>query len=148
MALKTIFWGLILALLGSILWRYLEPGAFNDWLKVRGATPKPFVFDNGTLREIPARTAPDLPISAPNLAKAVRKCQRGAEVVYTDNPCQPGFSDQPIRNGSMTVVEASRQANPLNEASPASRRPALRGLVHESGADSLNQKRVERLVGQ
>ena len=148
MALKAIFWVALLALLGSIMWRYVEPGAFNDWLKGRGATPKPFVFDNGTVREIPSRPSPDVPISAPQLAKAIRKCQRGAEMIYTDNPCQQGFSDQPISNGSVTAVEAGPRADFPDGAAPASRRPVLREFRNESGGLSLTQKHIDHLVGR
>ena len=152
MALKTIFWVLALALLGSVVWHYSGSTAVKNLIDPDAVKKKPFVFDNGSVREI-AASAPSAapitaPITAPNVVTAMRKCQRGAEVIYTDNPCQKGFLNQPIRNGSVTVVEGNPGSKSLGEPLRPPVRPVLQEPQDGSGRVGLREKRIDRLVGQ
>ena len=105
MALKAIFSVIVLALLGAIAWSYMGANFYQQRFHPELTKAKPFVFDNGTVREFVAPAALGAAIIKSNLVNALRKCQRGAEAIYTDNVCQKSFREQPIKNGSVTVVE-------------------------------------------
>ena len=148
MALKAIFTFIVLALLGAIAWPYIGANFYQQRFHPEPAKAKPFVFDNGTVREFAAPAASGAAIIKSNLVNALRKCQRGVEVIYTDNVCQKGFREQPIKNGSVTVVEGRPEPGSVIGAPQPAARPVLRELLDEPGHGSLREKQLNRVMGQ
>lgn len=63
--------------------------------------PKPFVFDNGTVREPPVVS----PRPLAGQTGTLKRCEKNGVVTYTDQPCAPGAKAKPV-GGSMSVVDA------------------------------------------
>jgi len=124
----------LLALLAlAVTWRVAQ----SDWARQLGqpaARPAaPIVFDNGTVRQY------DSPASVAARSKGqpmplgtLRKCQRGAEVTYTNSFCPAGTRELSVGKGTVNVVESA----PLATAKPP---PA-------TAAPSLRERAVERAV--
>ena len=148
MALKAIFCVIVLALFGAIVWPYTGAKLYQQRFHREPAKAKPFVFDNGTVREFAAPAASGAAIIKSNLVNALRKCQRGVEIIYTDNVCQKGFREQPIKNGSVTVIDGNPEAGSVVGAPQPSARPVLRELLDEPGHGSLRGKQMNRALGQ
>ena len=56
-------------------------------------TPKPIVFDNGTVRQYEPTPPPAVP-SLPN--GVLRKCVRGGETTYTNVSCPAGYKERSV----------------------------------------------------
>lgn len=106
-------------------------------------TPKPIVFDNGSVRggasAASQATASQAP--APLPPGTLRKCLRaGASPTYTDVTCPAGYREAGVDTRRVTVVPGLAPA-----AAPAASRPLLRGVL--GGPDErLRDKLMERAI--
>lgn len=72
--------------------------------------PRPFVFDNGSVRE-PVVATPQ-PLARQN--GTLKRCERNGSVTYTDQPCDAGARARAV-GGVLSVVEP----HPVPRAAPA-----------------------------
>jgi hypothetical protein len=148
MALRWIFWLCALAIAASAAWRY------RDVLTAPAKPqppPKPFVFDNGSARDIaPADAASAVVQAAPPRSGGLRKCVRGSETVYTDAACAKGFKEQAIATDRVNVLSAPPGAPaPKAAAAAPGASPGpqlLRDKLDLSGEARLREKAIERAV--
>lgn len=148
MALKSIFAALFVALLLSSFWRYRQSDLFQGWMPAPAAKAKPIVFDNGTVREMAPAVPSSAPLAAPVALHAMRKCQRGTEVLYTDSPCKTGFRELPITRGVVTVLDGQPNAKAVAGAQQGLPRATLHDVLDESGNANLRDKRIERAINR
>lgn len=113
--------------------------------------PRPFEFDNGTVRRhAPPASQPDGARARTPLAPgALRKCSRGTEVSYTDRACPPGHAEGGLTRGTMNVIGAD--GAPRQAAREAPPQPAGRSSLYDvldPGADAarLRQRTMERAL--
>lgn len=107
MARSWLVPGALLVVAAAALAKYSEQ--ISAWL-APPPPPKPFVFDNGSVREPPVVTRPPLAQQTGPL----KRCEKAGSVTYTDQPCAPGAKARPV-GGSMSVVDGYPTA-----AAPAS----------------------------
>jgi hypothetical protein len=126
MSLKHVAIGSALVILLAITWRVAQ----SDWARGLGQPPgkpaAPIQFDNGSVRQY------DSPASVAARSKGqplplgtLRKCQRGAEISYTNSFCPPGTREIKLDKGTVSVIEAGPAAAPP-PAAAAPARPTLR----------------------
>jgi hypothetical protein len=148
MALKAILCALVLALLASIGWRCRQSELIQSWTRIEHES-RPIVFDNGTAREVAPSAPSSGPIGSPTALHTLRRCQRGSEVVYTDNPCQQGFREQPVSRGSVSFLGGQTAPRGAASASPQPLpQSTLREVLGDSGNAGLRDKRIERAIGE
>ena len=155
MTLKAVFLAGVLVMLLALAWRLGASGAVEQWLYPPPVTSKPIVFDNGTVRQMPA------PASAPTLVEhatapgMARKClsvgqqagKPGSRVTYTDSVCPPGTQQMTI-GGTVTVLEGAGGTRPAAAASqvPGKRRKTVLEALDDNPNLKLGEKRIERAV--
>lgn len=130
-------------------WRLLQSAADAGWTTPRPA-PKPFTFDNGSVR------APSGPASAVELAArhGLKKCRRGEQVLYTDGPCPAGSQAADV-GGTVSVVKsnpapaaphATGAGTPSSTGEGPRRLPPLREVLDVSGGPSLREQHTQRVL--
>ena len=146
MTLKTLFLGLSLVLLLAIAWSQRNSPAVQALLRSREVHAPNIRFDNGSVRDTSAASElASAPSDKPLSVTGVRKCARGATVVYTDKTCPPGSKQLAIANGTVNVVDNNAPAGgrPAADAAkpgkPAAGRPA---------EPSLREKYMEAVINQ
>jgi hypothetical protein len=100
---------------------------------------------NGSMRDL--ATAPAASDAAPAqrvVPGTLRKCVRGSQTSYVDGLCPPGFKEQAIARGTVTVVAGQR---PAAAAPPPKRAPLHEALDYGGGTD-LKERRIERIADQ
>jgi hypothetical protein len=136
MTLKHVALGFALLILLAVTWRVAQ----SDWARGLGqpqAKPAaPIQFDNGTVRQYDSAAS----VAARNKGQplplgTLRKCQRGAEISYTNSFCPPGTRELKLDKGTVNVIEAAPVAPPP----PAAAAPA---------GPTLRERAVERAVHQ
>lgn len=135
---------LAFALAASIAWRYRA--LLGDWAAPTAPPPKPFVFDNGTVRDQRPASQPAGPPVATTAIGAPRKCVRGSETTYTNFSCPPGFREARIADDRVTVVPGA--AGTKQTASPrAGQAPsALHEALDLKRDDELRRRVMERAI--
>jgi len=102
---RIIGWAAAAVLVAMFGWKFRGPIA--EW--VRTAAPvKPFVFDNGTVRQREA--ASDAPMQAnarPLRNGELRKCVRGTETTYTNVECPRGYAEKTVDKSGLNVLPAA-----------------------------------------
>ncbi len=126
MSLRTLLWMLLWILLlgaglAALLWWQRGQPALRDWLPPAAvATPK-------------AAAAP------------LRKCRRGAELLYTNGECPRGSREEPVDGGSLSVLPAAPAAAPPPAA--ASAQTPLRRLAGDGGLPpDAHERAVEKAL--
>jgi len=74
--------------------------------------PRPFVFDNGSVREVRNGVRPPLA----ERAGALKRCEKNGVVTYTDRPCDAGARARKVE-GTLSVVDGSPALPPASAAS-------------------------------
>lgn len=140
--MKKLLLVLIAIILVPVAWRLRLHESVQALVRPAPPPPPPIQFDNGSVRDstqtvrVPAGELPT-PDGKP------RKCQRGAEVVYTQLVCPAGFREAAMGQGTVNVVagDAPRKAGPghppLQTGLPSARGPA-------DGKPSLQDQMIER----
>lgn len=115
------------------------------WLSPAPVTkPRPIVFDNGSVRDLPA-SAPAVP-PKPRLAQSppgrLRKClQPGGGVVYSNLACPPGAKEAEVRTDGVTVVPSGLPPAAAPDVAAAGKRPLRPG-------ETLQQRAMEQAIDQ
>lgn len=159
MLLRLIFWTTLIALVLGGVQRYGPTRLKQQLLQVEVAhTPKPFKFDNGSVRDkveaLPTSKSSKAAASAEPPPGALRKCARGKEVVYTNVSCPAGYAVAQVSGGTVNVVggqdaamhsstEASAQSvnqarRTLREALDLNVDPALKARMMERAIEGAN----------
>lgn len=146
MTFRMMVLGAVALIAAAALYRAGEVGLWRRWLAPE-PPPKPVVFDNGTVRSwVPASA----PVAGPTAAPGpVRKCRRGAEVVYTNGECPPGSREQALQGGTFTVVgspQAAAAPRPAGAAGSAPRAATVRDLVDMSDVERIKERRIEEAM--
>lgn len=121
----TIFAAAAVAL--SVAWSYR---AHFTTAIAPAPSPKPIVFDNGTVRDSPTYRQ----LQAHEAPGGLRKCiRRNGEVTYSNMPCEAGQRTAPLSGGDRySVVEVPKPAastpaqQRLHQALDLNRDPQLR----------------------
>lgn len=148
---RNVFLATMLALALAVCWRLSAAGRFDGFLNPKRETPRPIVFDNGTVRTTEAASqagSGDVERSA--AIGSARKCKSGDKVTYTDLPCPKGAKEHAI-GGTMTVLEGPLVPKPPKaapDAPPGKRQGGLLESLDTSGNQNLHDKRIERAVNQ
>ena len=150
MTIKTIFGALILAVLLSMAWHYRQAEFIQQWVH-HGDQAKPvdISFDNA-----PPPSAGPPPQSAerqPTAVKVVggmRKCKKGAQVIYTDGDCPVGSKELDIHGGSVTVVPGQSPVSKLADSAQSASRPNVRDLLVDPKGANLQEKRIEQIINR
>lgn len=144
MSLKHVAIAFALLFLLAITWRLAQ----SDWGRSLSRPPdKPAAaiqFDNGTVRQY------DSPASVAARSKGqplplgtLRKCQRGADISYTNSFCPPGSKELKLDKGTLNVVESG----PAN-APPAKAAAADRGVAQPTLREMAVERAVERSLNR
>jgi hypothetical protein len=122
MSLRTLLWILLLgAGLAALLWWQRGQPALREWLPAAAvATPK-------------ANAAP------------LRKCRRGAELLYTNGECPRGSREEAVDGGSLSVLPAAPVPTP---PAAASAQTPLRRLAGDGAVPPDAQERVVEKASQ
>lgn len=125
----------------------------DEWLNglLRPAAPAaPIKFDNGSVRDKDAGVAKSAASTSAQYDPppgVMRKCVRGRELLYTDQPCPKGSSAEGVTGGNVTVLQGG--IVPTEKARPAtSGQKTLRDALDVSGNDNIKEKMIERAVNQ
>jgi hypothetical protein len=142
---------LLVGVVGISAWRHRDD-AWVQALWRPEAPPKPVVFDNGSVR---AAAQPMVPASAAakgpdNLPGQMKKCIKGKQVVYTDQPCEAGAKVASVSGGNVTVVPsiAPKPAAPAQGAQAPSGRSTLHDALDLNGNDNIRDKMMERAINR
>ena len=140
MSLKHVVIAFALVFLLAITWRVAQ----SDWAQGARATPAvaplPIRFDNGTVRQYDNAAA----VAARNKGQPLplgklRKCQRGAELSYTNSFCPPGTKELAVTRGTVNVMPAGPAAPAAAADTPAPQR-TLRELAVERAVEQSGQR--------
>ena len=74
--------------------------------------------------------------------EAFRKCQRGAQIEYTNGPCPAGTREQGVGAGTLSVLPAP----PAPAGSAAG--PALRELAKSVDPREMQERAIDRAIGR
>jgi len=147
MALKRFFVVLGVLLLLAAGWRLWRSESVQLWLNPTPEQRLQIRFDNGTVRQA-ASAASVVPGSA-RVAGGLRKCQRGAQVVYTDGLCAPGATEQAVTRGTVNVMPGHGPA-PAAAAAAAGPTTPPRGNLHDvadrSAEMTISERRLQQAV--
>ena len=143
---------MVVVALGVSAWRHRDD-AWVQALWRPEAVAKPVVFDNGSVRDNAAPLAPSASAAAKgpdNLPGPMKKCVRGKQVIYTDQPCESGAKVVAVTGGNLTVVPSLTPKAPA----PTSAGPtqADRSTLHQAldvhGQDNMRDKMMERAINR
>lgn len=148
MAIKAIFWVTLLALATAAGWHYRRAEWVQGWIHPRSAKPPAIKFDNGSVRDADASSQPTAMASQATPLGGIRKCRKGGQVVYTDGTCPPGAQEQPLRNGTVTIISGQAGTKSANAGEPAPQRATLRDVLDPPEEVSLKDKRMQKIVDQ
>ena len=136
---------LVLMGYGASLYR---SGALSAWLSRSNQPAKPFVFDNGSVRdnmeELPVEVKSNTLQSPPG---ALRKCVRNGAVTYSNLDCPAGAQEQTIRANNVNVLpslESKTQSSRNQE--PGGAHTALREALDIKQDDQLRQRMMDRAI--
>lgn len=134
---------ILVALLFSIAitWRYRNTDFIQGIVHPKTSKPLVIEFDNGTVRQYKEPGDLGSAKAAPKPVGTLRKCKKGAEVVYTNTFCPPGSKESDLTNGTLNVVSGATPAPAPAKADAQARTPSA---VTEP---TLGQRRIERVVG-
>jgi hypothetical protein len=103
--LQRIAWGLVLAMVLAVGWRYRNSAWVQGWVNPPDTRPAVIKFDNGTVRQMPSASEPASGLASPAKPPGgVRKCKKGSRLIYTDGPCPEGLVEAPLGNGTVNIV--------------------------------------------
>lgn len=150
MLLRVIGGFALLALLASIAVSLQRSDFLRSWLGSTPDTAKPIVFDNGSVRDLPANRASE-PVTLAALAPpgALRKCVRGDRVMYSNLTCPAGFSERTVASNNLTVLPAAPAAKAERAedgAKPGGRQAVLQEALDLKRDDKLRQRMIDRAV--
>ncbi len=148
MSLKVISAVVVGAIVASAAWHYRDSALAQSLL---GTTPKPqpkpFVFDNGSVRDhAPASSEPGQPVASSLPQGALRKCAKGGEVIYTNVACPARYKELGV-GGNVNVVASAEAAKPAKaEASGASAPSKLHKALGMTPDERLRDRMMERAI--
>lgn len=151
MTFQRLFLVFGLVLLLAAAWRYREPLTALAQPADR-TPPPPFQFDNGTVRvqAPPASAAPQA--SADVRPGGLRKCVQGKSVVYTDQPCPQGASEQGVTGGTVNAVPGQRPPAPeaphAAGALPPQTKTLREAMLGPPVQNDVRDKAIERTVNR
>lgn len=145
MVLKRLFGVMAALLLLAVGWRLWHSPALHAWLNPPPEQRLQIRFDNGTVRQAaPAASG------AARVAGGLRKCQRGAQVVYTDGLCAPGATEVPVSRGTVNVLPGNGPAAGTTAAAAPGPVSPPRGSLHEvadrSAEMTIHERRLQQVV--
>lgn len=123
----------------AITWRYRNSDFIQGIVHPKTVKPLAIEFDNGTVRHYKEPDDRATAKAAPKPIGTLRKCIKGAEVVYTNALCPPGLKEAELSRGTLTVLSGGPTA-----AAPA--RVAPPGTAAAQPEPTLGQRRMERIV--
>lgn len=139
-------WALVVALLlaAAVAWRYRNADFIRELTHGRPQAAVQIPFDNGTVRQY-EKARPDARPGAAGPG-GVRKCRRGAEIVYTGVECPAGARELPMQGGTLSVVAGQQApATPSQRGGgPGERRSTLHDVLDRSGDIDITNRRIER----
>lgn len=77
-----------------------------------------------------------------------RKCIKGAQTVYTNDPCPAGMQELTVNGGAVTVLPAQRVVRLPEPAEPGASRATIRDLLVPPDGVDLHEKQMERALGR
>jgi hypothetical protein len=125
----------------AITWRYRNSDFVQGIVHPKTVKPLAIEFDNGTVRQYKEPDDRARAKAAPRPVGSLRKCVKGAEVVYTNSFCPPGLKELELSNGTLTVVSGGA-------AAPAPAKVAGPGHAPAQAEPTLAQRRIEQVVGK
>ncbi len=132
MSIRGLVIGLLLAAVLGLAWQQRAP--LQSWLGTSAAKVQSLADSSSSAG--PAGDAKARP-------GGLRKCVKGQEVSYTNAECPPGYRDQAVTGGSVTVVPATPVPKPDEASSGPS---ALHKALGVTRDDTLKDKMIERAV--
>jgi hypothetical protein len=138
MIFRRIALGLSLVFLLALGWRYRHAEALQGLLAPPSAKPLAIPFDNGTVRQYQAASAPVAVEATARPLGSVRKCRKGTEISYTNSLCPPGAKELELSNGTLNVLNSAPAGSRPTGPAPAP--------VAAPAEPTLAQRRIERLV--
>lgn len=143
MLLRTLFIAMALMLAIPLAWRGLQSEQVKQWWNPP-PPPKPFQFDNGTVRQAPPPTTGAVQTVSPGL----KKCRQGERLVYTDGPCPAGSRPENI-GGTVNVVTMPKapeaKASAPGFKAPGGKLPNARDLMQDTGP-TIREQHMERTI--
>ena len=111
-------------------------------------TPRPIVFDNGSVRDLPASApaAAGKPRVVQSPPGRLRKClQPGGTVVYSNLACPPGAREAEVRRDGLSVVPSGLPPPAVPDAAAAGGTRPLR--PGETLQQRATEQAIERATG-
>lgn len=121
-------------------WRYRNTDFVQGIVNPKTVKPLAIEFDNGTVRQYKEPDDRATAKAPPKPIGALRKCTKGAEVVYTNTFCPPGSKESELSNGTLTVVSGAATVPPPAQLAGPGKSPA-------QPEPTLAQRRIERILG-
>jgi len=146
MALRQLFILAIVLVALSVAWG--KRHALDGWFATPDYQTKSIEFDNGTVRA--SRSASDASATSEQSrlpAGAMRKCQKGGQISYTDVTCPPGFKEMDVGGPPVNVLPAQASvAKPAEGPSLGKTRSSLHDALDLSRDDKLKDRIMERAI--
>jgi hypothetical protein len=139
---------LVLAL-GASAWRHRNDAWVQALWRPEPA-PRSVGLDNGSAREPAAPGKPVAGTSLPapaNLPGQMKKCVRGQQVTYTDQPCEPGARVGTVTSDKLSVVPGAVAPPTAPDAAPKGR-SQLHDALDLNEPEKLRDKMMERAIHQ
>ena len=112
--IKLIFGAAMCLVLMAIGYHFAGSASFKSWLSSSDTQPKLIKFEND-VRDTAADMVPQGAASAVSAVtpsskrnSGMRKCRKGDSMIYTDDLCPPGYKEQELKNGTVTVVPTNQ----------------------------------------
>ena len=131
---------------GASLYR---SGAWSAWLSTTNQPAKPFVFDNGSVRDNMEESSVEVkPSTLQSPPGALRKCVRNGAVTYSNLDCPAGAQEQAIRANNVNVLPSleSSKTPPSRNQEPGRAQAALREALDIKQDDQLRQRMMDRAI--
>lgn len=149
MSIKIYFWGLAIALLAAVGWRYMHTEAAQQWLHPQVTKPVVINFDNQSAPSAgpPPQAGESMTTPMPKAASGLRKCRKGSQVIYTDGECPAGSKEQTV-GGTVTVVPGQAPTQPAPNPSGTTPRGNVRDILLDPRDADLRDKRMDQIINR
>jgi hypothetical protein len=143
--MKLVFAVLVAVVLGAVLWGARDTAFVRQFMQPVVGTAPAIRFDNDTTALPPAG---DSTPARQDIRSGMRKCLRGAEVLYTDAPCPAGSREAKVAGGAVTVLPGTPATTVLRPPKAAASAPNVRDLLLPPGEANLRDRQMEKVVGK
>lgn len=107
MLIKSVFGLALVLILAAVGWRHAGQSSNRTPAAAVLPIPAAISFDGNASPTAPAARGPAVEEQAAGTVRGVRKCKKGATVIYTDQTCPKGMQDLRVVERELTVLPST-----------------------------------------